>query len=182
MVQLTKENLIYIGASGTIAVAALALIGSSIFSGATTEGLEITSSSLKKASNNAVLNVQVRNSGTSEIESLLVTINDITLTGTTLSSTDFGIVDIPRAHPAHPGVTPLGTGSYNATNPCSGGCDLAFTNPTPQDISAGQTISFSGALPGSGNLNVGDSYVIVIEGVIDGSTITNTAVVTVTRF
>ena len=70
MVQLTKENLIYIGASGTIAVAALALIGSSIFSGATTESLEITSSSLKKASNNAVLNVQVRNSGTSEIEHL----------------------------------------------------------------------------------------------------------------
>ena len=177
MVQLTKENLIYIGASGTIAVAALALIGSSIFSGATTESLEITSSSLKKASNNAVLNVQVRNSGTSEIESLLVTINDITLTGTTLSSADFGLVTTPRAIPAHPGVTP-----FSGNNTCGSGCDVAFTNSSPQDISAGQTISFSGALPGSGNLNVGDSYVIVIEGVIDGSTITNTAVVTVTRF
>ena len=165
MVQLTKENLIYIGASGTIAVAALALIGSSIFSGATTESLEITSASLKKASGDAVLNVQVRNSGTSEITGVTVTINGVKLDSTKITAVDNTFL----------------IASNTTCGNTGNSCNVEFKNE--EDINAGQTVSYSGSIPGSNGLTVGTSYVVTVTGNIENSgAITNTAVVAVTRF
>ena len=199
MVQLTKENLIYIGASGTIAVAALALIGSSIFSGATTESLEITSSSLKKASGDAVLNVQVRNSGTSEIEHLTVTINGVELeiprSDINISLTPPGIlIDFL----GHNGRTNTGALSMTYNQSTIIAPPLPITSPVFNSIedltilthdsgfndiiSAGQTISYSTTIPYTSHVKVGESFVIVAEGVIDGSVITTTSIVYVTKF
>ena len=168
MVQLTKENLIYIGASGTIAVAALALIGSSIFSGATTEGLEIGETSIKKASGNAVITIQVKNVGTSEAQGLTVTVNGIILgTANPADDTTTGI-DYPAA----------GDGDCTTANT---GCNIEFIqNP---NIDAGQTVSFSATIKESkDSLNVGDSFVVVVTGQVDSNDVTATAVATVTRF
>ena len=49
-------------------------------------------------------------------------------------------------------------------------------------ISAGQTISYSTTIPYTSHVKVGESFVIVAEGVIDGSVITTTSIVYVTKF
>ena len=179
MVQLTKENLIYIGASGTIAVAALALIGSSIFSGATTEGLEIGETSIKKASGNAVITIQVKNVGTSQIEDVAVSINGVELgtTGVNLATPDSGLSNSAVDRTGTPATIPSG-GPSVVCNPCT----LTFEDVT-RNLDAGQSTSYSATIPGSDDeFDVGESFVITVEGIIDGSSITNTAVATVTRF
>ena len=184
MVQLTKENLIYIGASGTIAVAALALIGSSIFSGATTEGLEIASTSFKKASGDGVLTVSIKNVGTSEIEHLRVTLNGIELSHPTLTAMS-GFILYDSAHRDPDGnINTIGADVPLTTTSTSRDITFDYKDQinSNDSINAGQTTSYSGTVTGSSGLNVGDSFVITVEGFIDGSVITNTAVVTVTRF
>ena len=90
MVQFTKENLIWLALTDVMVAGAIGIVGSSIFSGATNEGLQIGETSIKKPnSGDAVLTVQVRNVDTSSIDSVTVTLNGITL-GTDISgSADF---------------------------------------------------------------------------------------------
>ena len=182
MVQLTKENLIYIGASGTIAVAALALIGSSIFSGATTEGLEIGETSIKKASGNAVITIQVKNVGTSEIVDTLVQINGVGLgtgnvdftSGDSKLSGAIGTIVRNNDGEITSGLTPGVAGATCNT------CTITFESTL--DLDAGQTVSYSATIPSSDGFDVGESFVITATGSIDGNDITATAVATVTRF
>ena len=174
MVQLTKENLIYIGVSGTIAVAALALIGSSIFSGATTEGLEIGQTSIKKASGDAVVTIQVKNVGTSQIEDVVVGINAI----------DVGTINLSGVNQDFTSDADGISGGGTSVDTSTATIYFKHDNPPgPPNISAGQTTSYSGTIPNSkDNLTVGESFVITATGKVNNNDITATAVATVTRF
>ena len=158
MVQFTKENLIWLALTAVMAAGAIGIVGSGIFSGAANEGLQIGETSIKKPnSGDAVLTVQVRNVGTSSIDSVTVTLNGITLGADISGSADFD----------------------NVTG-CTTGCNVVFSD-TPT-VDTGDTNYFTGSIPDSDELNIGDSYTITVTGEIDGSNIVTTGVVTVTRF
>ncbi len=141
-----------------MATGALGIVGSGVFGGATNEGLQLGETSLKKAgTSDAVLTVQVKNVGTSEVDSVTVTLNGITL----------GI--------ASPTSTVL-----NFTANCDTGCDITFANTPNMDSS--ETNYFTSTIPDSDDLDIGDSYTITVTGTIDGSQVVTTGVVTVTRF
>ena len=71
MVDHTSEKLKHVAVGGVIAVVALALLGTAIMSGVSTEGLEITESSIKKgAATQAVVLLSVKNIGNSPISDI----------------------------------------------------------------------------------------------------------------
>ena len=185
MVQNTKEILIWVGLVAAVSAGAAGLLGSGVISSAQTESLEITEASFKRAGTaDGVLTVAVKNAGTSEIENLVVTVNQVPLTGTGNVGGFGDDAGTPGANgfTAQPSTTGTITLTATSTNH-----NLIFdfrdnTSPHNDNINAGQTIFYSDTVDGSSGISIGQSFTITVSGTIGTNPIVESGVVTVTGF
>ena len=160
MVVLTKEMLTWIAFGGVTTIVTVGLLGAILITNATSSNIIISEVTLKKAQNHdAFLTVAIKNTGSNHVKDIHVTIKDIILrTGGTHSPND--VFNVP----------------YSVQNTPR---DVPTNNPI--DIESGSTKYVTGVIKGSGNLQVGDSFVIEIKGNVNGNDIINTGIVTVSR-
>ena len=167
MVQNTKEILIWVGLVAAVSAGAAGLLGSGVISSAQTESLEIAEASFKRAGTaDGVLTVAVKNAGTSQIENIVVGINQITIGSTDLT--------------ANADFTDNADGNTVSTNNAWTSGSLYFRGD--QDVSAGQTVYYSATVPNSSGISIGQSFTITANGVIGTNPIVESGVVTVTGF
>ena len=193
MVQNTKEILIWVGLVAAVSAGAAGLLGSGVISSAQSESLEITGTMKKTSNTDVLVTVSVKNSGTSQIEYLSVTINDFTAPPASIIVPPIRVVPIDGfVLPGYRNTTggnviPVCTTClFTTTDPPQDSYDLTFAfhaTDNNDKLNAGQVISYSNTIQHSSQtVSVGDSFTITAAGLINGNLIVNTAVVTVTGF
>ena len=174
MVDYTSEKLKNVAFSVIIAVAVLAALGSVIISSVSSEGFEISEVTLKKGtSTEAVLLVEIKNLGNSQINKINAKIAGLSITGTT---------DIKTTTATTTGtITKINDGDHTGG---TAGTNIKSITYVLQDgtLNVGSIASIAVNIPGSGSLLTGSSYTITVEATIIGGAKTfETAVVRVSR-
>lgn len=175
MVDYTSEKLKNVAFSVIIAVAVLAALGSVIISSVASEGFEISEVTLKKGtSTEAVLMVEIKNLGNSQIEEIYVTIDGLSLTSGTATvvstTTPKSIIGVNGGTTS---VTGTATGTINS---------IKYVVQTVL-LDVGKIASIAVNIPGSTSLLTGSSYTITVEAETNpgGTKTFETAVVRVSR-
>ena len=150
MVQLTTENIKWLALTAVIAVAAIAVIGTGVLTGLSSDSIEITEASLKKGPNtNAVITFTIKN----------LSSGPVTLT------TDKSL------------ITGLPPAKYNDSSKDRAHVNLQATSGS---IESGGTYSFSKSVNLTEGLKIGESYILQVSADSDTNVLTDTIVVYVT--
>ena len=166
MVQLTTENIKWLALTAVIAVAAIAVIGTDVLTGLSSDSIEITEASLIKGPTTDVLvSVTIKNLGNAPITAATVSLYDIERVDAGSSS---GISDA---------IPPTTTGTKGE------GFKHTPTIST-SGIGIGETQSFTTAVSHTDKIKIGDSYPLNVEATLgsgtDTVTLSDTIVVYVT--
>ena len=176
---LTKNKLDLVASITAFTVVFMVLLGTGV-SISQVESIEISDATFKKiGSSNGILKITINNTSTSQIERVMVILNDINLDGNDVTG-EFGNVPL-RITGKEPQVITYHNTDCSYTTSC---INIAFKDT--YTINAGQTETISVTVPGTNNKLIGESFTVLVSGEIDDGTsikyLETSDIITITRF